>query len=86
MGCQFKLMIVELYKVNIVVMMNFYGSVVKVVGGKYVSVMLIINKLFVDFYDFELILIVVKMVGQVDFVIVNGIGYDGWMNKVVYLM
>lgn len=83
-GCQSKSTTAESHKVNIVATTNFYGSVAKAVGGKHVSVTSIINKPSVDPHDFEPTPTVAKTVGQADLVIANGIGYDGWMNKVVH--
>lgn len=83
-GCQSKSTTAESHKVTIVATTNFYGSVAKAVGGKHVSVTSIINKPSVDPHDFEPTPTVAKTVGQANLVIANGIGYDGWMNKVVH--
>jgi len=70
-------------KINIVTTTNFYGEVAKAVGGNRVKVQSIINQPSVDPHDFEPTPAVAKKVAQADLVLANGIGYDGWMNKVV---
>ncbi|AVW11245.1 metal ABC transporter solute-binding protein [Lactiplantibacillus paraplantarum] len=82
-GCQSKQPAADTAKTNIVTTTDFYGSVAKAVGGKHVTVTSIINKPSVDPHDFEPTPAVAKTVSKADIVVANGLGYDGWMNKVV---
>jgi zinc/manganese transport system substrate-binding protein len=53
------------------------------VGGNKVSVQSIINNPAVDPHDYEPTTKVGKSVASADLVVASGIGYDGWMDKVV---
>lgn len=70
-------------KISIVAAEDFYGEVAKAVGGKHVSVTSIINKPSMDPHDFEATPQTAKAVSSAKLVIYNGIGYDGWMEKLV---
>ncbi len=52
-------------------------------GGNKVSVQSIINNPAVDPHDYEPTTKVGKSVASADLVVASGIGYDGWMDKVV---
>ncbi|USJ85754.1 metal ABC transporter solute-binding protein [Lactiplantibacillus pentosus] len=82
-GCQSKSESTNNSKIKVVATTNFYGAVAKAVGGKHVQVSSIINKPSVDPHDFEPTPAVAKQVSQADVALANGLGYDGWMNKVV---
>ncbi len=71
------------HRLTVVTTTNFYGEVAQAVGGKHVKVTSIINRPSVDPHDYEPTTNVAKTVSHADFALANGIGYDGWMNKVV---
>lgn len=70
-------------KIQVVASLDFYGEVAKAVGGNKVSVQSIINNPAVDPHDYEPTSKVGKSVASADLVVASGIGYDGWMDKVV---
>lgn len=70
-------------KIQVVASVDFYGEVAKAVGGNKVSVQSIIDNPAVDPHDYEPTTKVGKSVAQSDLVVASGIGYDGWMDKVV---
>ncbi|MDN6712020.1 MAG: metal ABC transporter solute-binding protein [Lacticaseibacillus paracasei] len=70
-------------KIQVVASLDFYGEVAKAVGGNKVSVQSIINNPAVDPHDYEPTTKVGKSVASADLVVASGIGYDGWMEKVV---
>lgn len=70
-------------KIQIVAAEDFYGEVAKAVGGDHVDVTSIINKPSVDPHDFEPTTDTAKTVNKAKLVVYNGIGYDGWMDKLV---
>ena len=70
-------------KIQVVASLDFYGEVAKAVGGNKVSVLSIINNPAVDPHDYEPTTKVGKSVASADLVVASGIGYDGWMDKVV---
>ncbi|MET1247210.1 metal ABC transporter solute-binding protein [Sporolactobacillus sp. STCC-11] len=70
-------------KISIVAAEDFYGEVANAVGGKHVLVTSIINKPNMDPHDFEATPQTAKAVSSAKLVIYNGIGYDGWMEKLV---
>jgi len=70
-------------KIQVVASLDFYGEVAKAVGGNKVSVQSIINNPAVDPHDYEPTTKVGISVASADLVVASGIGYDGWMDKVV---
>lgn len=70
-------------KIQVVASLDFYGEVAKAVGGNKVSVQSIIDNPAVDPHDYEPTTKVGKSVASADLVVASGIGYDGWMDKVV---
>ncbi|AKU35584.1 metal ABC transporter substrate-binding protein [Lacticaseibacillus paracasei] len=70
-------------KIQVVASLDFYGEVAKAVGGNKVSVQSIINNPAVDPHDYEPTTKIGKSVASADLVVASGIGYDGWMDKVV---
>ncbi|MDN6117031.1 MAG: zinc ABC transporter substrate-binding protein [Lacticaseibacillus paracasei] len=70
-------------KIQVVASLDFYGEVAKAVGGNKVSVQSIINNPAVDPNAYEPTTKVGKSVASADLVVASGIGYDGWMDKVV---
>lgn len=70
-------------KITVVTTTNFYGEVAKKVLGNEGHVTSIINNSSVDPHDYEPTTAVAKEVTQAEVVVANGIGYDGWMDKLV---
>ncbi|MFX3616285.1 MAG: metal ABC transporter solute-binding protein [Sporolactobacillus sp.] len=70
-------------KINVVAAEDFYGEVVEAVGGKYVSVTSIINKPSMDPHDYEPTSQTARAVSGAKLIVYNGIGYDGWMDKLL---
>ncbi|CAJ1229719.1 metal ABC transporter solute-binding protein [Lactiplantibacillus xiangfangensis] len=70
-------------KIKVVTTTNFYGEMARAVGGNRVKVQSIINQPSVDPHDYEPTPDVAKAVANADIAVANGIGYDGWMNKLV---
>lgn len=67
--------------INVVSTVDFYGEVAKNIGGKYVNVHNIIHKSSIDPHSFEPTIKTAKVVNNADLLIYNGVGYDGWINK-----
>lgn len=70
-------------RINVVAAEDFYGEVVKAVGGNHVNVTSVINKPSMDPHDYEPTTGIARAVSQAKVVLYNGIGYDGWMDKLV---
>nr|WP_081754375.1 metal ABC transporter solute-binding protein [Lactiplantibacillus fabifermentans] len=70
-------------KLTVVTTTDFYGEVAKAVGGQHVKVTSVINNPSVDPHDYEPTSNVAKEVAAANVVIANGLGYDGWMSKLV---
>lgn len=68
-------------KIQVVATVDFYGEVAKAVGGKQVQETSIIDNPAIDPHDYEPTTQVGKQVATADLKIANGIGYDGWMDK-----
>ena len=62
---------------------NFYGDIVKQLGGSRVSVTSIISDPNIDPHQYESNAQTAIMVSQAQFVIENGGGYDDWMDKIL---
>ncbi|MGX7032572.1 metal ABC transporter solute-binding protein, Zn/Mn family [Pediococcus argentinicus] len=60
---------------------DFYGEVAKAVVGDKGQVKSIINNPNVDPHDYEPTTSVAKQVATSDIIVANGVGYDGWMDK-----
>ena len=69
--------------INVVAAENFYGDIVKQLGGKHVSVTSIISDPNVDPHEYEFSVQTAIMVSKAQFVIENGGGYDDWMDKLL---
>lgn len=69
--------------VNVVAAENFYGDIVKQLGGSHVSVTSIISNPNVDPHEFESSVQTAILVSNAQLVIENGLGYDSWMDKVL---
>ncbi|VDG23952.1 metal ABC transporter solute-binding protein [Lactiplantibacillus mudanjiangensis] len=81
-GCQ-KTSTTNTNKIKVVATTNFYGEVARAVGGKHVQVTSVINKPSVDPHDYEPTATIATTVAKADVVLANGLGYDGWMSKLV---
>lgn len=58
-----------------------YASVIRQIGGKYVSVYTVIQNPNVDPHQFQVGPADAKMIGTATLVVQNGIGYDSFMNQ-----
>ena len=70
-------------KIKVIASVDFYGEVAKAVLGNHGSVTSIIDNPDVDPHDYEPTTAVGKSVATANVVVANGIGYDGWMDKLV---
>lgn len=69
--------------INVVATENFYGNIVSQLGGKHVMVTSILSDPNVDPHEYESNVQTAKTVNTAKFVIENGGGYDGWMDKLL---
>jgi zinc/manganese transport system substrate-binding protein len=69
--------------INVVAAENFYGDVVKQLGGSHVSVTSIISNPNVDPHQYESSVQTAIKVSKAQIVIKNGGGYDGWMDRLL---
>jgi zinc/manganese transport system substrate-binding protein len=60
---------------------NEYANVISQVGGRYVQVSAVMGNPDVDPHDFEASARLASEVSQAQLVVQNGLGYDGFMNK-----
>ncbi|HBF38464.1 MAG TPA: hypothetical protein DDW50_14240 [Firmicutes bacterium] len=69
--------------VKVVAAENFYGDIVKQVGGKLVNVTSILSNPNVDPHEYESSVNDAKAIAAASLVIENGGGYDDWMDKLL---
>lgn len=69
--------------VSVVAAENFYGDVVRQLGGSHVSVTSIISDPNVDPHQYESNPQTAIQVSNAQLVIENGLGYDAWMDRVL---
>lgn len=69
--------------IKVVAAENFYGDIVKQLGGSHVSVTSIISNPNVDPHQYESSVQTAIKVSEAQFVIKNGGGYDGWMDRLL---
>ncbi len=69
--------------VNVVAAENFYGDIVRQLGGSHVSVTSIISNPNVAPHQYESSPLTAIEVSRAQLVIENGLGYDAWMDKVL---
>jgi zinc/manganese transport system substrate-binding protein len=62
---------------------NFYGDIVKRIGGPYVEVINILNSPNQDPHFFSASFDVAKAVADANLIIYNGLGYDPWMKRML---
>ena len=68
---------------NVVAAENFYGDIVKQLGGSHVNVTSILADPNVDPHEYETNVNNAKAVFKANLVIENGGGYDSWMDKLL---
>src|SRR5690242_7611085 len=69
--------------INIVAAENFYGDIVKQLGGSYVSVTSILSDPNVDPHEYQSNFQDTKRIKNADLVIKNGDGYDSWIDQLL---
>jgi zinc/manganese transport system substrate-binding protein len=69
--------------INVVAAENFYGDIVKQLGGSHVSVTSILSDPNVDPHEYESNVKTALTVNMAQFVIKNGGGYDSWMDRLL---
>ena len=69
--------------INVVAAENFYGDIVKQLGGSHVSVTSIISDPNVDPHQYESNAQTAIQVSKAQLVIENSGGYDDWMDKIL---
>lgn len=68
-------------KISIVTTTNVYSDIAKNIVGKYGTATAIIDKSSVDPHDFDPTTADAKKLTKANIIVVNGLGYDSWMNK-----
>jgi zinc/manganese transport system substrate-binding protein len=69
--------------INVVAAENFYGDVVKQLGGSHVSVTSILSDPNTDPHEFESNNATAQAISKAQLVIENGVEYDSWMEKLL---
>jgi zinc/manganese transport system substrate-binding protein len=69
--------------INVVAAENFYGDIVKQLGGNHVSVTSILSDPNIDPHQYESNAQTAIQVSKAQLVIENSGGYDGWMDKIL---
>lgn len=69
--------------INVVAAENFYGDIVKQLGGNHVSVTSILSDPNIDPHQYEANVQTAVQVSKAQLVIENGGGYDDWMDKIL---
>jgi zinc/manganese transport system substrate-binding protein len=69
--------------INVVAAENFYGDMVKQLGGSHVSVTSILSDPNIDPHQYESNAQTAIQVSKAQLVIENSGGYDGWMDKIL---
>lgn len=70
-------------KVKVVAAENFWGSIAAQVGGTHADVQSIITSPDADPHDYEATPADARLVADAQYVIVNGAGYDPWLNRLL---
>ena len=68
---------------NVVAAENFYGDIVKQLGGSRVNVVSILSDPNIDPHEYEASAQNAIAIQKADLVIENGLGYDAWMDKLL---
>ncbi len=69
--------------IKVVAAENFYGDIVKQLGGSHVDVTSILSDPNVDPHEYTSSVQTALKVSQADLVLENGLGYDDWMDKLL---
>ena len=69
--------------INVVAAENFYGDIVKQLGGSHVDVTSILSDPNVDPHEYTSSVQTALKVSKADLVLENGLGYDDWMDKLL---
>ncbi len=69
--------------VRMVTSLGVYGSVARAVAGQHGQVTTLINSTAVDPHDYQPSTAQAETVARANIVVVNGLGYDYWLNKLV---
>lgn len=70
-------------KIMVVAAENEYGAMAEAIGGKEVRVTSLLSNPNTDPHEFEARTSTAETVARAQLVIMNGIGYDSWMNKLL---
>ncbi|MDI2112681.1 metal ABC transporter solute-binding protein, Zn/Mn family [Commensalibacter nepenthis] len=71
--------------IHVIAAENMYGDIAQQLGGQYVHVDSILNNPDQDPHLFELTPSIGKKIADADVIIVNGLGYDAWMDRLLTL-
>jgi zinc/manganese transport system substrate-binding protein len=69
--------------IDVVAAENFWGSLVSQLGGTHVRVLSIVSNPNADPHDYESSAQDARAVAQAGYVVLNGVGYDDWMTKLL---
>ena len=69
-------------KISAVGAENEYANVIEQIGGKYVDVSAVLSDPNTDPHSFEASVSIAQQVARADVVVQNGLGYDGYMDKI----
>lgn len=69
--------------IHVIAAENMYGDIAQQLGGKYVQVDSILNNPDQDPHLFELTPSTGKKIADANLMIVNGLGYDSWMDRLL---
>ncbi|CAI3936434.1 ABC-type Zn uptake system ZnuABC [Commensalibacter communis] len=69
--------------IHVIAAENMYGDIAQQLGGKYVQVDSILKNPDQDPHLFELTPSIGKNIAEAEVIIVNGLGYDSWMNRLL---
>ncbi|WP_109993319.1 metal ABC transporter solute-binding protein, Zn/Mn family [Salinisphaera sp. LB1] len=69
--------------VNVVAAESSYGSIAKTVGGSHVKVTSLLDSPSVNPHQFEANPRIGRQLSQADLVVMNGLGFDGWMEPLL---
>lgn len=71
-------------QISIIAAENFYGDLAVEVGGSSVHVTSILSDPNIDPHEYESDVHTATLIANADIVIENGLGYDTWMDKLLY--
>lgn len=69
--------------IKVVASLNFYGEAAQAVAGKYGQTVSVIDNTAVDPHEYQPATVQAEQVAKANVVILNGLGYDQWMNDLV---